>query len=58
MKTVIIGGGTIGLLSAFELRRRGRDVVVIDKGEPGAAASHGNAGWITRQQRIFHIQIG
>lgn len=47
MKTVIIGGGTIGLLSAYELRRRGREVVVIDRGEFGAAASHGNAGWIT-----------
>lgn len=47
MQTVIIGGGTIGLLSAYELRRRGRSVVVIDKGEPGQGASAGNAGWIT-----------
>src|SRR5690606_10377451 len=27
--------------------RRGRSVVVIDKGEPGQGASAGNAGWIT-----------
>lgn len=47
MKTVIIGGGTLGLLSAFELRRRGRDVVVVDKGQFAAGASFGNAGWIT-----------
>ena len=46
-KTVIIGGGTIGLLSAYELRRRGRDVVVLDKGNPGEGASLGNAGWVT-----------
>lgn len=47
MKTVIIGGGVIGLLSAYELRRRGREVVVIDKGELASGASLGNAGWIT-----------
>lgn len=47
MKTVIIGGGVIGLLSAVELRRRGREVVVIDKGELAHGASLGNAGWIT-----------
>jgi D-amino-acid dehydrogenase len=47
MKTVIIGGGTIGLLSAYELRRRGREVVIIEKGEFAHGASLGNAGWIT-----------
>jgi len=47
MKTAIIGGGTLGLLSAVELRRRGREVVIIDKGELAAGASLGNAGWIT-----------
>lgn len=47
MRTVIIGGGTIGLLSAYELRRRGRDVVVVDKGQLAQGASLGNAGWIT-----------
>lgn len=47
MKTVVIGGGVIGLLSAYELASRGRDVVVIDKGRFGEGASLGNAGWIT-----------
>ncbi|MFS8629550.1 MAG: FAD-dependent oxidoreductase, partial [Limnochordales bacterium] len=46
-RTVVIGGGVIGLLSAYELRRRHRDVVVVDKGEFGKGASCGNAGWIT-----------
>lgn len=46
-KTVVIGGGVIGLLSAYELRQRGRDVIVVDKGEFGRGASSGNAGWIT-----------
>lgn len=47
MKTVVIGGGVIGLLSAYELAKRGRDVVVIDKGRFGMGASLGNAGWVT-----------
>lgn len=47
MKTVVIGGGVIGLLSAYELALRGRDVVVIDKGKFGEGASLGNAGWVT-----------
>jgi D-amino-acid dehydrogenase len=45
--TAIIGGGVIGLLTAYELHRRGIDVTVIDKSDFGAACSAGNAGWIT-----------
>ena len=45
-RTVIIGAGVIGLLCAYELRRRGAEVVVLDRGEPGAGCSAGNAGWI------------
>lgn len=45
-RTVVIGAGVVGLLSAYELRRRGEQVTIIDKGEPGAACSAGNAGWI------------
>ncbi len=44
--TVVIGGGVIGLACAYELRRRGERVTVLDMGEPGAACSAGNAGWI------------
>lgn len=46
-KTVVIGGGVIGLLCAYELRQRGREVIVLDKGEFGRGASSGNAGWVT-----------
>jgi len=45
-RTVVIGGGVIGLLAAHELRRRGEDVVLIDRGDPGAACSRGNLGWV------------
>lgn len=46
-KTVVIGGGVIGLLSAVQLRRRGQNVVLIDKGEFKRGSSSGNAGWVT-----------
>lgn len=46
-KTIVIGGGVIGLLSAYELRRHGREVIVVDKGEMCQGASSGNAGWVT-----------
>jgi len=44
--TVVIGGGVIGLACAYALRRRGERVTVLEMGEPGAACSAGNAGWI------------
>lgn len=44
---LIVGGGVIGLASAYELSRAGAKVVVIDKYDPGYGCSYGNAGWIT-----------
>jgi D-amino-acid dehydrogenase len=46
MRTLVIGAGSIGLMAAYELRRRGVEVVLIDKGEPGMACSSGNTGWV------------
>ncbi|NGP52100.1 FAD-dependent oxidoreductase [Thioalkalivibrio sp. XN8] len=43
----IIGGGIIGLACAWYLRAAGRDVVVLEREQPGAGASHGNCGTIT-----------
>jgi len=45
-RVIIIGGGIIGLLTAGELRRRGRDVLVLDAGTGHDSASSGNAGII------------
>ncbi|TFI48511.1 FAD-dependent oxidoreductase [Diaphorobacter sp. DS2] len=45
-KAVIVGGGIIGLASAYFLRKKGFDVVIIDKGEPGSGCSSGNMGWV------------
>jgi D-amino-acid dehydrogenase len=42
-KTVIVvGAGIIGAAIAFELQRRGRRVILVDKGEPGQGTSFGN----------------
>ncbi len=49
-RTVIIGGGVVGLLSALELSRRGESVTVLERGEPGGACSKGNLGWIVPGQ--------
>ena len=46
MKAAIIGGGVIGLTSAYHLLQAGHDVTVIDAQTLGAGASHGNAGWV------------
>lgn len=47
MRVVVIGAGVIGLACAIALRRRGADVVILERAVPGAGASSGNAGWIT-----------
>jgi D-amino-acid dehydrogenase len=43
---IIIGGGIIGLSSAFYLRQEGYEVTVIDKSTMREGCSYGNAGYI------------
>jgi len=38
----VVGAGVIGASIAFELQRRGNQVTLIDKGEPGRGTSYGN----------------
>ena len=45
---MVLGAGIVGLSLALQLQQRGRQVVLIDRGEPGAATSFGNAGLIER----------
>ncbi len=47
-RVVVIGAGVIGLCCAYELRRRGLEVILLDKGQPGDACSRGNTGWVVR----------
>jgi D-amino-acid dehydrogenase len=44
---LILGAGIVGLATAVELQKAGRQVTVIDRGEPGFGCSYGNAGWMT-----------
>ena len=41
---IIVGGGIIGMLSARELKKRGLDVLVLEKGELGKEASWAGGG--------------
>lgn len=44
----VIGGGMVGVASAWHCRERGLSVALIDPGDPRVAASYGNAGVISR----------
>jgi len=46
-RVVIIGGGIVGLSSAYFLMKEGHEVIVIDKSDITAGASFVNAGYLT-----------
>ncbi len=46
MHVTIIGGGVIGLTSAYQMARQGAGVTLIDARPTGRGASEVNAGWI------------
>jgi D-amino-acid dehydrogenase len=46
MKAIVVGGGIIGLSSAFYLHHSGWQVTVLDKGDFKSNCSYGNAGYI------------
>lgn len=45
-KVIVMGGGIIGLCSAYYLNHAGHDVVVIERGDISEGTSFGNAGYI------------
>ena len=45
---LVLGAGMVGLGVALKLQERGREVVLIDRAQAGAATSFGNAGLIER----------
>ncbi|TYL37048.1 FAD-dependent oxidoreductase [Natronococcus pandeyae] len=49
MRTVVIGGGIVGLSSAYALAQRGVDVVVCEKGSIGSGSTERAAGGIRAQ---------
>ena len=46
-RVIVVGAGIVGVAAALRLLRRGFSVVLVDRGEPGGAASSGNAGVIS-----------
>jgi D-amino-acid dehydrogenase len=46
VRVVVIGGGVVGLCCAYELRRAGAEVAVVERGTVGQGASRGNTGWV------------
>ncbi len=47
--TIVLGAGMVGVSVALHLRRRGRDVLLVDRQGPGEGASFGNGGLIQRE---------
>lgn len=46
-KVVVIGGGIVGLCTAYFLRKDGHEVVVVDQSDGSSGASFVNAGYIS-----------
>jgi D-amino-acid dehydrogenase len=46
-KTVIVGGGIIGLSSAYYLQKAGHEVTIIERGDITNGCSFGNMGYIS-----------
>lgn len=44
---VVVGGGIVGLSTAWFLQDRGIDVTIVERSHVGEGASWGNAGWLT-----------
>jgi D-amino-acid dehydrogenase len=51
---VVLGAGMVGVSVALHLRRRGVDVVLVDRQGPGEGASFGNGGLIQREAVYPH----
>jgi D-amino-acid dehydrogenase len=43
---VVVGGGVIGVCTAYSLAERGVRTTLVERGEICSGASHGNGGWI------------
>src|SRR5438552_4914524 len=49
---IVVGGGVMGLAAARELRQRGHDVTLLERAQPGRAASWASAGIIGATMRV------
>jgi D-amino-acid dehydrogenase len=44
---IVVGAGIVGVCTAWHLLRRGAEVTLIDRDEPGRGCSFGNAGAVS-----------
>lgn len=51
---VVLGAGMVGVSVAVHLRQRGKDVVLLDRRQPGEEASFGNGGLVQREAVFPH----
>ena len=49
---LIIGGGAVGVCAAYYLHESGRSVTLVDRGEIGSGASHGNMGLVVPSHSV------
>ena len=49
---LIIGGGAVGVCAAYYLCESGRSVTLVDRGEIGSGASHGNMGLVVPSHSV------
>ena len=57
-KVIVLGGGVIGLCSAYYLKNRGFEVTILDKGDFFSGTSFGNAGMIVPSHFVPLAQPG
>ena len=55
---IIVGGGIIGLSLAIELRKTGRTVLLVERGEPGKEASYAAGGMLANCGDEFSEALG
>jgi len=58
-EVIVIGGGAVGCSIAYQLARRGKDVTLVDKAEPGAGTSTKNFGlvWVHTKEPHTYMEL-
>ena len=51
---MVLGAGMVGVSVATHLRKRGKEVVLIDRRQPGEETSYGNGGLVQREAVFPH----